>query len=91
MTAVAASGFTYFHKRYCIVNLQLKRDRWYYFAQFTVTIKLIQLFYLQLKLFKMYIQLKVIISVTVSYHSYKPYYIRVQYKIKKKAGDAMYL
>jgi len=39
----------------------------------------------------MYIQLKVIISVTVSYHSYKPYYIRVQYKIKKKAGDAMYL
>jgi len=23
MTAVAASGFTYFHKRYCIVNLLL--------------------------------------------------------------------
>ena len=26
MTAVAASGFTYFHKRYYIVNLQLKKD-----------------------------------------------------------------
>ena len=26
MTAVGASGFTYFHKRYYIVNLQLKRD-----------------------------------------------------------------
>ena len=29
MTAVAASGFTNFHKRYCTVNLQLKRDRRY--------------------------------------------------------------
>ena len=41
MTAVAASGFTYFHKRYCIVNLQLKRDMRYCFANFTVTIQLI--------------------------------------------------
>ena len=41
VTAVAASGFTSFHKRYCIVNLQLKRDRRYCFAKFTVTIKLI--------------------------------------------------
>jgi hypothetical protein len=26
MAAVAAFGFTYFYKRYCIANLQLKRD-----------------------------------------------------------------
>ena len=38
ITAVAASGFTYFHKRYCIVNLQVERDRWYCFVKFTVTI-----------------------------------------------------
>jgi len=41
---VAASGFAYFHKRYCIVNLQLKRDMRYCFAKFTVTIKLKQSF-----------------------------------------------
>jgi hypothetical protein len=41
MTAVAASGFIYFHKIYCIVNLQLKRDRTYNFANFTVTIQVI--------------------------------------------------
>jgi len=40
MTSVAASGFTYFHKRYFIVNLQLKRDRRYYFTNVTVTIQL---------------------------------------------------
>jgi hypothetical protein len=38
MIAVEASGFTYFHKRYCIANLQLKRDRRYCFAKFTITI-----------------------------------------------------
>jgi len=41
MIAAAVSGFTYFHKRYCIVNLHLKRDRRYCFAKFTVTAKLI--------------------------------------------------
>jgi hypothetical protein len=43
-TAVEASGFTYFHKRYCFVNLQLKRDKRFCFAKFTVTTELIQLF-----------------------------------------------
>jgi len=28
-TAVAAYGFTYFYKKYCLVNLQLKRDKRY--------------------------------------------------------------
>jgi hypothetical protein len=39
--AVATSGFTYCHTRYCYVNLQLKRDKRCCFAKFTVTIELI--------------------------------------------------
>jgi len=39
----------------------------------------------------MYTQLKVIICVIFSYHSYKTYYIGVEYKKCLKAGDTMYL
>jgi len=86
VTALEASGFTYFHNRYCIVNLQLKRNSRYCFAEFTVTIKLMQSFcYLYLKLLKTYIQLKDIICVTFSYHSWKPYYIGLEHTKKFKS------
>jgi hypothetical protein len=38
MTTVAAYGFTYFYKRYCVVNLEIKRERRYCFAKFALTI-----------------------------------------------------
>jgi hypothetical protein len=37
--------FTYCHKRYCFVNLQLQTDKWYCFAKLLVTIELIQSFW----------------------------------------------